>query len=267
MIRYAIWLIISVGGLSARADPVMAWGKEGHEIVCFIAWAEMTPAAREQVKGILSIHGREEFAAECNWADGYRFSHKNTGPWHFLNVGPNEKSIDLSHDFSAAASCVVAQINEDVEVLRRESDHEKRAMALKFLAHFIGDVHQPLHVSFAEDKGGNEIKGRYFKRQANLHAVWDSGMLREDGRPVEQLSDTLESEISAADRKSWALSGPLDWANESLAITLAPATRYVDHGDTFRLGEAYQRRNLPIVHNRLSRAGVRLGHLLNEVLK
>lgn len=247
----------------APLEPAHAWGPDGHRIVCAIAWDEMRPKTQARVFEILRINSRLEFADLCNWADNYRASHKNTGSWHFLNVPPDAKKVDLARDCAEPQSCVVAQISRDIETLKTGQGDQN--MALKFLIHFVGDAHQPLHISLEEDRGGNEIKGTYFRKKTNMHAVWDSGMLKQTGQRWDEIAAEIEGKITPAKRKAWSWANPQEWANESLAITRDSSTRYLKHSDTFQLGQAYQDRNYPVVQEQLARAGVRLGTVLNDL--
>ena len=244
-----------------------AWGTDGHRIVCAIAWAEMKPAVREKVEGLLDIRDKAAFADLCNWADEYRGrgGHQETAPWHYVDVPPGAKTVDMHRDCPEPRSCAVGQIERDAATLRSGAPVDERARALKFLIHFVGDLHQPLHVSHARDEGGSKIRGEFMGRATNMHSVWDFGIIRASGILWEEIADQLEHRVTATERKAWTASKPLDWANESLAIANAPETEYVVREGPFDLGEDYERRELPVVEKRLSQAGVRLGHLLNLV--
>lgn len=218
------------------------------------------------MKSLLSITTREEFADTCNWADDYRRGHPKTGSWHFVNVPVGAKAVELDRDCKEPQSCVVAQISHDIDVLRSDAPEEHRAMALKFLVHFVGDVHQPLHISHEEDRGGNQIKGKFLGRTTDLHAIWDTGIIQNMHKPWETVAGELRSQVTAAKRRSWTRSTPLDWANESLEITNAPATKYINSNGHFDFAEDYEQAQSDVVVDRLKRAGVRLANLLNEAL-
>ena len=243
-----------------------AWGGDGHKIVCAIAWAEMRPGARQQVRQILDIKTREEFADSCNWPDVYRPSHPETAPWHFLNVPHGATRVDLARDCKEPETCVVVQIGRQLDVLSSDAPKAARAMALKYVGHFVGDVHQPLHVSYAEDRGGNRLRGEYFGKKRDMHGVWDFQIIEATGKPWEQIAKELHRKVTTTKRSSWTKSTPTDWANESLRAALEPSTQYAGVVGPYTLGEEYQRREWPVAADRLSRAGVRLGRLLNRAL-
>jgi hypothetical protein len=260
---FAIVSAIVTGLVLMGAAPASAWGPDGHRIVCAIAWDELTPNAQARIKDILHVEDRAGFADTCNWADAYTFYHKETSGWHFVNVPTDARTVDMARD-CAQHSCVIAEINMDSTALRTGLTTEPAA-TLRFLCHFVGDVHMPLHAGFGADRGGNNIKGLYFGAPSNLHLVWDIGLLAHDGRPWAQIADDLHAQITPKERQTWPQSTPFAWANESLAIARLPATGYVSHDPTFALDEAYTRTNLPVALERIKQAGVRLGAMLNGI--
>ena len=250
------------------ASPAaFAWGGDNHRIICAIAWDEATPKARARIAELLGMEGRDAFAESCLWADLYRDEgHKETEGWHYVNVPRGAVTIDIARDCKAAQSCALMQIARTMNVLKGKAPMPEKAMALKFLAHFAGDIHQPLHAGHAEDRRGGDFKGTFLGQPYDFHWLWDDGLTTALHRPWHDIANELRDKISPAQRRAWRKSVPLDWANESLAIANSPGVDYVDHGKPFDLGADYQQRQLPIIYDRLSRAGVRLGGLLTEAL-
>lgn len=245
--------------------PALAWGADGHRIICAIAWDEMKDSTKKYVGELLSIERREQFADSCAWADEYRASHPETASWHFVNVAVGSTHVDLDRDCKEPKSCVVAQIGRDLAILGGAASKPEKIQALKFLAHFVGDVHQPLHVSYAKDRGGNTIRGKFLGHPTNMHEVWDSDLIRSYDIVWYSLADQLQTGVTDYQRQTWTASSPLDWANESLAITLSPTTQYVGQHSGFILDQGYADLNVSVVLGRLSQAGVRLGHMLDRV--
>ncbi len=150
-----------------------------------------------------------------------------------------------------------------------------RSKSLKFLGHWVGDVHQPLHVSFEDDRGGNQIHVSG-KCNGNLHAAWDTCLVLAvmEGRDVDDVADRLRNAVTKARRKEWTASDPKAWANESFTITESVKTEYcVKHGTSCDkpsgsvvIDQAYIDTNAPIVAERLQRAGIRLAHMLDQAL-
>lgn len=253
--------------VASAPKAAWAWGGDGHRIVCAIAWDELKTPVRFKVEDLLAVHDRESFADLCLWADEYRDQgHRETASWHFVNVPKGATTVDLTRDCSEPKSCVVAQIERDTETLSGNAPKEEKATALKFLMHFVGDIHQPLHVGHAEDRGGNAIKGEFLGKKTDMHTLWDTDLIKQIHRPGQELARDLRRHVTAEKRHVWIGSTPIVWANESLAIANTPPTKYAVPQQHFAFGLAYEHDELPVVYDRLSRAGVRLAHLLNDTL-
>lgn len=240
-----------------------AWGPDGHRIVCAIAWDELNQHAKDSVKATLDVDGRDQFADTCAWADEYRLGHPETGAWHMLAVPDDAVAVDMARD-CPKDNCVLGQ----VVAQNRALDHGGPGadVALKMLAHLVGDLHEPLNVARASDRNGRDIQGHFYGREMNLHTVWESGLIARDGRPWRTIVTDLEDEIDAADRAAWTATTPQDWANESLAAALSPTSYYGMQFAPFTYGPNYLLVEKPVVMARLARAGVRLGAMLNKAL-
>ena len=266
MKQTAISAVLGIS-LVLLTSSAWAWGKDGHRIICAVAWDELKDPARRQVQSLLDIQTREQFADLCLWADEYRPSHPETAPWHFMNVPKDSLSLDIGRDCPEPRSCVVAQIDRDLGTLRTSGPKDAKATALKFLIHFVGDMHQPLHIGFAFDKGGNEIRGTLLGKSTNLHEVWDTGLIEARGVPWEKTAADLKKGMTALDRNLRSGGTPLDWANEVYGFTRMPITNYVDNLGHFEYGEVYVSENMPAALDVMTRAAIRLGYLLNETWK
>ena len=262
MKRIFLALACILGALSA--PPAMAWGPDGHRIVCAIAWDELTQHARESVKATLDVESREQFAETCNWADEYRLSHPDTAPWHMMGVPDDAVIVSLPRDCPAPKPCVLGQVIAQRDALDQGGPGSD--VAMKMLANLVADMHEPLNVARSSDHNGRDITGRYYGRESNLHAVWETGLIARDGRSWQTIVTELEGDIDDEERADWTSSQPLDWANESLTAALSPTTYYGPQFDHFQFGPNYAHVELPIAMDRLSRAGVRLGAMLNRAL-
>jgi hypothetical protein len=161
----------------ATTTQVWAWGSEGHRIVAEIAEQYLEPETAHQIRDLLAIENTSGLADVANWADQIRQQRRDTASWHFVDIPINAAGYDATRD-CPRNDCVVAKTDEFVAQLRdRSLPARPRLEALKFVVHFIGDIHQPLHAADNGDRGGNEIHVRYPRRKTNLHAVWDSGIL------------------------------------------------------------------------------------------
>lgn len=298
----AALVVLTVSSLPLRA---LAWGDVGHELVCQIAYKELTPATRTKLGKIMSAdasaHGlkTKTFAVACTHPD-----HPHVrGDDHFINVPRNTAHI-TTEDCGANATCLFSAIKEDLAKFSDSSvSNADRKLALSFLGHWAGDIHQPLHVSFADDRGGNEITatGKCASPDygsVKLHAVWDvclvdqpRGIVKADltnGPKIATIrteAQKLQQGITAANRTDWGSTGPVQWADESLQAAAQTTTDYCtkengacdyEHGnEEWATGEtkrsvtadqAYIDANKATVDGRLQRAGVRLAKLIEDAL-
>lgn len=136
-------------------------------------------------------------------------------------------------------------------------------MALKFLVHFVGDIHQPMHAGRAVDRGGNDVKVDFFYDRTNLHVVWDELLIRRARSPWREYAAELHRRITPQKAAQWRRNMDVgEWAMESARLAASHAYPVPRDG---QLGEAYFDRNRPVVEERLSMAGVRLAAVLNGV--
>ena len=249
----------------AGASPGLAWGPEGHRVVAIIAQKNLTPRALERAKALLGPYNT--LAAISSWADDTRPDFPETGPWHYINIPLEANKVDLASE-CPRGDCVIAQIEKDEAALKdpHTSDAD-RSVALKFLVHFIGDLHQPLHCEDNHDKGGNGVQVIFFGEPTNLHAVWDSGILRRIKPYGNQLAEQLAPTITATQKTQWEQGTLEDWALESHWLARSVAYKRLPPGATPQLGEDYLAAATPVVEIQLEKAGIRLAYLLNKLLK
>jgi hypothetical protein len=234
-----------------------AWGTTGHQIIAELAQRRLSAAARAQVTTLL--HGAT-LASVASWADDVRSSRPETARWHFVDIPREASRYDAARDCApeAQGDCVIAAIERFRQVLAdRRRPESERAEALKFLVHFVGDLHQPLHSIDDHDRGGNGVPVTLFGQPTNLHAVWDSGLIAHTGLGVAEYVARLEaSDVDASGT-------PISWAEEAHRAAVDHA--YVIPADR-RLDEPYYDANRPVVDLQLARGGARLARLLNETL-
>jgi S1/P1 Nuclease len=253
------------------SSDVWAWGDEGHKVICEIAIHLVQPGTRAEIQKLISTDERfSSFGESCTWPDHPR----QRASEHFVNL-PRDSDGLHSETCPNAAACVLTAIKRDFEVLSSTNASQAQKLAsLKFLGHWVGDIHQPLHVSFEDDRGGNSIPVTGIC-DANLHAAWDTCLvLRAVGEDVNESATELMKTITPARIESWNHSNPMDWANESFAIAEQARTEYCirqgascDHpSGKVKIDAAYVAVNTPIVREQLQKAGVRLAHLLDAAL-
>jgi hypothetical protein len=261
--------------LLALSIPSLAWGPEGHRVVANVAANHLTAAARRQVRDLL---GNDDLAAISTWADEIRNDRHQTFFWHFVDIPWNANGFSDSRDCSRPADprnphiqdrhdCVVDKILEFQRILAdRNAGRLQRAEALKFLAHFVADLHQPMH-AIGEARGGNDIHISEFGRTecggrlCNLHFAWDIGLIEHAHRSEPEYVAHIERLIFQDNLQNRATGPPEDWANES--FNLAHKV-WLNDGES--VDEHYYRQNVGILDERLALAGLRLAKLLNRAL-
>lgn len=250
--------------LALAPAAAFAWGPEGHRDVAEIARKNLTPEALQAVRALMGPY--DTLAAGSVWADDIREEHPETGPWHYIDIPLSASSMDMNRD-CPQGNCVIGKIHEFEEVLGNKSaDPAARRDALKFLVHFVGDVHQPLHCEDNNDQGGNKVQVIFFGQAMNLHAVWDSGILRRERAYGLKLAGELNTRITPAEKTAWERGRVEDWAMESHALAVQVAYGRLSHEATPVLGDDYLNAALPVVELQIEKAGIRLAGILNRVL-
>ena len=171
-------LTLLIGGIG----PAFAWGSEGHRIVAEIAEQYLEPTTARQVRDLLALENETTLAEVSTWADHIRGRRRDTARWHYVDIpirppAGTPAGYDASRD-CPRGDCVVAAIERFTDTLRDKSASPgDRLEALKFVVHFVADVHQPLHCADNGDCGGNDVRVSFLGQHMTLHAVWDSGIL------------------------------------------------------------------------------------------
>jgi len=242
--------------LLAAPSALLAWGANGHRIVGRIAMSHLTDEAAHGVQCLLGPEGLDQVST---WPDEIRSdpSWKRADPWHFIDIDDNETLETIQRD---PKGDVLEAIQRFTAVLRDpQASRESKQEALKFLVHFVGDVHQPLHVGRHADQGGNTIKVTLFKAETNLHSVWDSGLIDNEKLSYTEFAAFIDHP-TLQEIQTWQSAAPADWAKESKAVR----DRVYKIGDG-KLSYEYDYVEIPLIKQRLLQAGVRLAGLLNSI--
>ena len=311
----AILSLLVGGGLAPSA---WGWGCKGHQVVALVAEKNLTPHARSMAMQILAAgptspdlrrycgnSGLDPLADSSTWADDERSVQSETAGWHFLDIPRGAPKGDIAQYCPTSSGCVTSAIADQLAVLRNPgASAEVRADALRFVIHFIGDLHQPLHATTNDDRGGNCVPVAFFGRapeetnpvkedyRPNLHGIWDTDIIEHftQGRTAQQIADELDIKFKAQ-IPSWE-SEPVDltaWAWESQQVAenvvygklptkvAVEKPRQVntcaddDHISTRmlklheQLGDDYQKAAEGVIQERLAKAGIRLAAVLNAL--
>lgn len=263
--------LLSAALLLGLASPAFAWGQLGHRLVADLAQDELTPAARRQVDALLEGEKEPTLAGIANWADQIRGTElgKATSKWHYADIAEHGcGQYDAARD-CPKGDCVIEAIRRQAAILAdRSQPVDARRQALKFVVHFIGDVHQPMHAGFSRDKGGNTVQVRIptadgGDRGGNLHSLWDSGLIEKTGLDEAAYLAKLKALPVVVDVPARALppQSPA-WAQASCRIATRPGVYPADP----KIGPDYVATWTPVVDEQLRRAGTHLAQVLNAAL-
>ena len=198
-----------------------------------------------------------------SWADEIRGKRRITARWHYVNIPKNADTYEEDRD-CPAAGCLVSAIQHFEQVLSdKNAPKQERADALKFLVHFIGDLHQPLHCGYREDKGGDWVKVRFYARKSTLHKVWDSDMLARNAIEFDPYVDKLAARVDEGQAAAYQKGAVLDWVYESRALL---KERIYDFDRDKSLADDYFSRNIAVVDSQLLKGGLRLAGVLDRAL-
>lgn len=260
-------ILMTCGMSAALSSPAFAWGQEGHQIVALIAAHELTPKARAGVARLLGDDVDQEMAAVSTWADEIRPKMRETAPWHYVDIPVGSSGYDPVRD-CPHDDCVVAQIERDEAIIGDPRFHrEDQAAALKFLIHFVGDIHQPLHASDNHDRGGNEVRVEMNGASETLHRVWDADVIEALGTDAPTIAADLEARITPSERAMWGQGGAVDWANDSFGVATREIYAKVPAGDGIDLPNDYPVKEADVTRLQLEKAGFRLATALNVAFK
>ncbi len=266
--------------LLLAAPLAFGWAALGHRLVGELAQRHLNPQASAQVQALLAGEPDPTLAGVAMWADYQRnedpAQFKLTSKWHYINARGGGCAFDVARD-CADGGCVVTAIERQLAILGdRSQPRETRRDALKYVVHFLGDVHQPMHAGNRDDAGGNgyqislrtDLEPEAYARNkyangvmgTNLHAVWDYYVLGEAGLTLPQYADKL-------DALPWppsndAPSPPLAWAKESCRLIDARAIYPAAH----KMDRTYPDAMRPLAEQRVRQAAWRLAEALNRTL-
>ncbi|MGI8611449.1 MAG: S1/P1 nuclease [Sphingomicrobium sp.] len=246
-------------GASAAAmvpSPALAWGRTGHRVIAAVADQHLSGLARAHVREILGVESLDEAAF---WPDEMKsdpspFWQKTASPWHYVTVGGFTYDQPPPEGDAQSALRKFRAMLEDPATSKAD-----RQLALRFIVHLVGDLHQPLHVGRPGDRGGNDVKVTWFGRDTNLHAVWDTALVDDEQLSFTEWAERLNRHTRSRDVIDWWVVNPIVWITESAQIreTIYPRDP--------ALSWDYGFRHKPVIKRRLAQGGVRLAAYLNDL--
>ncbi|HET6941239.1 MAG TPA: S1/P1 nuclease [Sphingomicrobium sp.] len=268
--KMRLFIAAAAAGIAFTPSPALAWGKTGHRVVAALAEAQLSGLAKAHVRELLGVESLDEAA---NWPDEMRsdpspFWQKASGPLHYVTLNgvvydhapPEGDAIEALAKFSATLRNPNASLAD-------------KQLALRFIVHLVGDLHQPLHAGKCCDRGGNEVKVKWFGKDQNLHSVWDSSLVDDEQLSFTELAAKLQRHTSNEDVIRWWNVNPRDWVSESARIRdtvypAMPAKGATDKDGQPALPElsySYVHKFSPVMEQRLKQAGVRLAAYLDAI--
>ena len=273
-LRY--WQILATHRLRAKVTSVLvvfiltfspslcwSWGREGHQIIAIIAENQLDETTKVMIQSLI---GNNHLYSIASWADDIRRDRPDTAAWHYVDI-PFGTNYDGQRDCALPHSCIVVKISDFGKVLTdKQASREDRTEALKFIVHFVGDIHQPMHAAL-EARGGNDVPVRFLESErcgpyaCNLHAVWDSSMIQHAGMSPDEYAQHEEALIRTERLDTQKNGSPEQWANQSLKLAEAA---WVPGGTD--LDERYYTQQIKVVDRQMALAGMRLAKLLNDTI-
>ena len=244
--------------LPARAS---AWFDKGHRVVGLIAEASLTEAARSEVKKILD---GMTLADAAIWPDHEGRSIRDFDPLHYVTIPETAGGYDQARD-CPERNCMVEALKWFLTIVAdRNAPIMARRLALHYVAHLVGDMHQPLHAGRIQDSGGTGIRVSYRGAETNLHFFWDTNLVEMESGTAEEVARRLAANVTNEERSEWQSGDPEQWTQESLMLVRSYAYKTGDSGE---LSDEYAEKARPIVRRRLVQAGIRLAWTLNVAFR
>ncbi len=259
--------------LQVPVSNAHAWSRYGHEAIGYLAERHLTPEASAFVEELL---GEETLGSVAAWADQVRGDRRDTAPYHYVN-GPRDRLVPREEDLHLPQGTVyTAILMYQDQLMDEDLSRDARIEALKFLVHFVGDVHQPLHTGFADDLGGNRFQVIYRDEPFNIHRYWDLNIIepRLDRLSSSAYAAYLDEVFATAQKTLWiSQTDPKPWVTEArryLFAGLYPVPQRYEY-DSGRdrtepvpvMDETYREVWMPTAEIQIARAGLRLAGILN----
>ena len=277
----------AVISLLSAAPLASAWGDLGHQAIAYVAQDFLSSETKSWAQDILSDTSTSYLANYATWADTFKYTSAGSfsKPYHYIDANdnpPSSCSVDYDRDCDGGG-CVVAAISNYTGIMQSDSSSTDQNQALKFLIHFFGDIHQPLHDE-ALEVGGNDIDVKYSGSSTNLHHIWDTNMPEQyaggyslsDARAwATELTQSIKSGDYSDQSDDWLDGMDIDDPKDSAMIWASDSNSYVCTSvfsesqsqiekDMDLAGDYYDQA-LPVIQVQFAKAGYRLGAWLNLI--
>ena len=257
-------LAILLLGISTHSH---AWGRDGHAIVGKIAIDRIDQETRDWLAQIIGDTSNKTLRFACNWPDIVREQdqYNPTRPFHYVNLPRGASEYRPERD-CADGRCVTEKIKYFAARLDQESlPRSERSKAFNWLCHLVGDLHQPLHAGFSDDRGGNDVTVNFHGNSMRLHQLWDTGIIRRRHNNWLEFTRQLQAKQSPlqSGQQQWNLSEVDEWTNESHQLVVG-AKVYPPDGKP-RISHEFEDNADLLIQQRLTSAGLRLARILTAI--
>jgi len=239
-------------------EETVFWGQNGHRATGKIAENHLNKRAKKRIDKLLkgqSLAFVSTYADEIKSDSAYRKYYS----WHYVNMDLEESYADATKN---PKGDIVTGINKCIKVLKdNNSSEEDKSFHLKMLVHFVGDLHQPMHIGQKEDKGGNAIQVEWFGKETNLHAVWDTKMIENWNMSYLELADNAK-DVSKKQIAAIEAGTLIEWVDETHELT-KKIYKSAEVGENLRYRYSYD--YFGIVRDQLQIGGIRLAKILNDI--
>jgi hypothetical protein len=243
-------------------EPSFSWHDKGHRIVALIALANLTDEARKKIDEILPEN--MTLADAAIWPDHEGRSNRDFNPLHYVSIPEDATGYDQERDCPERNCMVEALKSFSLFIADKNAPIMMRRFVLYYIAHLVGDMHQPLHAGRAGDRGGVDLPVSFRGVPTNLHFFWDKDLVDLETGTEEEIAQRLTVNSTKEERIKWQAGDPIQWTNESSMLARSYA---YNTGSSVELSDDYVEKARPIVRIRLAQAGLRLAWLLNSTLK
>jgi hypothetical protein len=241
--------------------PCFAWGQQAHRVASDIAQPYLE---KRTITALEALLDGQPLGEAANWADRMRgnpsvYWQETARAYHYVTVPEGQNYEDIEPPAQGDALTALAGFRATLQ--DPGASRAQKQLALRFSIHIVQDIHQPFHVGNGRDRGGNNIKIKYFGEESNLHRLWDSGLIQRAGWRDSAWISHLRASLSPATVEEWSLTQPIDWIAESAQL------RDRAYPDSRDVGERYTHQHQSDLEQRLQQAGVRTAAYLNKLFE
>ena len=262
-LNHIFYAIIASFALFGYSPDSLAWGPDGHTAIGILAVEQLQPDARRELESIVNPLDEQAMVEACNWPDAVRKTEEWewSAPQHYVNIPRGDHLYQESRDCPDQLCATEAIKKYAAELANLQASQEKRWQAFAWLCHVVGDLHQPMHAGYADDRGGNDFDIIFKNEQINLHGFWDFEVINQHASSWQELVRLLSTSPVVQPGSKWSEKMVNDWTNESHTLAkheVYPATVNID--------ETYMQKSWGIAQQQLNSAASRLALIINSVL-